>query len=255
MKMNSIYKIIINSPWPLMMSINFLCLSMNLMINMMNKNSVSSMSIILLTMLTLLTFFMWMNNSLNEKLMIGLKSNYNNMSLKHLIYTIMFSEGMFFMTFFYINFSFKYFNNNMFNFKYYLSMFKLSMLMSFLNLMILLSSSLTIMETINLNNNKSNKSIFMLKITVMLSLYFLFIQLMEYSTLNFNMSNSVFFSNFFLITLFHMMHVLAGTIIMIYIQFMKNKLLMMNKTKFKILCWYWHFVDLIWIFIFITFYM
>nr|YP_010531077.1 cytochrome c oxidase subunit III [Parasaissetia nigra]UXW93664.1 cytochrome c oxidase subunit III [Parasaissetia nigra] len=251
MKMNNMNILIMTSPWPIMMSLNMMNMTMNLSMKLNNKFLLSMM---MLSTMIMLISMMWMENSMKEKTMIGMMSNYNEMSMKTMIYFIIMTESMFFLSFFYLNSSMMYFNNFMYNFKYNLNMFKLNFILSFTNLMILLSSSMTLMIATKLNEEMKNKTLFYLKITVMMGLYFVFIQSMEYYMLNFNMSNSIFFSNFFMLTMFHMTHVMMGTMIMMMMMNMKKKLMMLSKTKFKMMCWYWHFVDLIWVMIFVTMY-
>nr|YP_010531090.1 cytochrome c oxidase subunit III [Ceroplastes floridensis]UXW93677.1 cytochrome c oxidase subunit III [Ceroplastes floridensis] len=251
MKMNMMNMMIVNSPWPVIMCMNMMMMMTNLMMNM-NKKFLMSTSILILT--NMLVSFMWMKNSMMEKTMIGMKSNYNEMSMKTMILMIIMTETMFFLTFFYMNFSLSYFNNMMFNMKFNLNMFKLNFMLSFTNLMILLSSSMTLVISTHMNTLMKNKSLMYLNLTIMMGMYFVMIQSMEYYMLNFNLSNSIFFSNFFTLTMFHMSHVLMGTLIMMMMKNFKLKMLMSNQTKLKMMCWYWHFVDMIWVLIFVVMY-
>nr|QEN73937.1 cytochrome c oxidase subunit 3 [Ceroplastes japonicus] len=251
MKTNVMNMMIMNSPWPLLMCMNMMMMMTNLMMNM-NKKFLMNMSMMML--MNMLVSFMWMKNSMMEKMMVGMKSNYNEMSMKTMISMIIMTETMFFLTFFYMNFSLSYFNNTMFNMKFNMNMFKLNFMLSFTNLMILLSSSMTLMISTHLNKMKTNKSLMYLKLTITMGMYFVMIQSMEYYMLNFNLSNSIFFSNFFMLTMFHMSHVLLGTLIMVMMKNFKSTMLMSNQTKFKMMCWYWHFVDMIWVLIFVVMY-
>lgn len=251
MKINSINSIFLNSPWPFILTINIIRISINLIINI-NKTIIWKLNLIII--ITITSLILWFNNSIKEKIIIGIKRKYNEIRIKTIIYIIIITERIFFITFFYINFSISYFNNYIFNFKFNLRIFKLNFILSFTNLIILLISRITIIISININIKKNNNTIKYLKITVILGIYFISIQMIEYSILNFNISNSIFFSNFFILTIFHISHVLIGTIIIIYIIIKKSSILISNKTKIKILCWYWHFVDLIWIIIFVIIY-
>lgn len=104
--------------------------------------------------------------------------------------------------------------------------------MSFLNLNILLSRRITFIIFIKLNklNKINNKFIYF---TIILSSYFLIIQIFEYKLINFNLRNSTFFSNFYLLTLFHIIHVILGTIIIII--FSLNKIKLINNIFIKII--------------------
>lgn len=251
MKINSINIIIINSPWPLIISLNIINIITNLSINL-NQKFITQFIIIII--INFIISSIWVNNTIIEKSIIGIIRNYNEIRIKTLIYFIIITERIFFITFFYLNFSISYFNNIIFNFKFNLNIFKLNFILSFTNLIILLSSRITLTISIYINKKIKNKSIFYLKITIIIGIYFVIIQSLEYSTINFNISNSIFFSNFYILTIFHITHVILGTIIIIIIIKTMKKILLINKTKIKIICWYWHFVDLIWVLIFVTIY-
>lgn len=251
MKINPINLIIINSPWPLIIRINLLLITTNIVINLNRK---FLLFILIISTINVIISFLWLNNSIKEKIIIGITRNYNEISIKTIIYFIIITETIFFISFFYVIFSISYFNNFIFNFKFNLNMFKLNFILSFTNLIILLTSRITIIISAYKNEKLINKSIIYLKITIWIGIYFVFIQSIEYSILNFNISNSIFFSNFFILTIFHITHVIIGSIIIIIIIYIKKKILFSNKVKIKIICWYWHFVDIIWVIIFVSIY-
>jgi cytochrome c oxidase subunit 3 len=93
--------------------------------------------------------------------------------------------------------------------------------------------------------------------TIVLAYFFLLLQVQEYIELNFNISDSVYSSLFFLLTGFHGVHVLVGTLFLcvafdrIYtFQYNSNRHLFLGVALI-----YWHFVDIIWIFLFIFVYL
>lgn len=136
-----------------------------------------------------------------------------NLSIKLSIITFILSEILFFSAFFYIFCSQKSFNLFFFK-KFYLLIFKLNFLISIINLIILVSSRLTFIIFIKINKKNifNNKFLFY---TIFLRIYFISIQLIEYKFINFNCTNSIYFSIFFTLTLFHIIHVNLGTIIII----------------------------------------
>ncbi len=69
----------------------------------------------------------------------------------------------------------------------------------------------------NLNNINKFYSIIYLNFTIILDIYFILIQIIEYKFINFNISNTIYFSNFFLLIVFHINHVIIGIIILIII--------------------------------------
>jgi cytochrome c oxidase subunit 3 len=65
-----------------------------------------------------------------------------------------------------------------------------------------------------LNNNK-RKTINFINLTIILSIYFLILQIIEYKQATFTFSDSVFGSSFYIATGFHGLHVIIGTLFLI----------------------------------------
>lgn len=126
-----------------------------------------------------------------------------------------------------------------------------------LNTIILISSGLTITWSHHriLINNFSER-IKSLKITIILGIYFSYTQFNEYYESPFTIADSIYGSIFFLATGFHGLHVLIGSIFLIII-FYRIKDLQFSKTHhfgFIAAAWYWHFVDIVWLFLYTTIY-
>lgn len=122
-----------------------------------------------------------------------------------------------------------------------------------LNTIILLSSGFSITwRHHNLLNNKFLETIFSLLITIFLGFYFTFLQRFEYFYAPFSISDSVVGSTFFITTGFHGIHVIIGSLFLLYnfyrIYFfhLRNS----HHLRFEFASWYWHFVDIIWLFLF-----
>nr|YP_009353892.1 cytochrome c oxidase subunit III [Laternula truncata]AQZ26189.1 cytochrome c oxidase subunit III [Laternula truncata] len=88
-----------------------------------------------------------------------------------------------------------------------------------------------------------------LLVTVMMGLYFTWLQWGEYRHASYTMADSVFGSTFYLATGFHGLHVIVGTLFlatclyrMQYLQFSTTRHL-----GYSLAIWYWHFVDAVWI--------
>nr|WGH58948.1 cytochrome c oxidase subunit III [Urochela rubra] len=93
-------------------------------------------------------------------------------------------------------------------------------------------------------------------ITVMLGVYFTILQAVEYLESSFCISDSVYGSSFFMATGFHGIHVIVGTTFLtvcwmriIMSHFSKN-----HHFGFEAAAWYWHFVDVVWLFLYISMY-
>jgi len=86
-----------------------------------------------------------------------------------------------------------------------------------------------------------------LQLTILLGIYFTFLQGMEYSEASFSISDCVYGSTFFIATGFHGIHVIVGTLFLIFSLIrIKHGLLNHNHyVGFLSAIWYWHFVDIV----------
>nr|YP_010248812.1 cytochrome c oxidase subunit III [Phintella cavaleriei]QTT58090.1 cytochrome c oxidase subunit III [Phintella cavaleriei] len=122
-----------------------------------------------------------------------------------------------------------------------------------LNTVILLASGVTVTwsHQLMLNNNwLSAKNALMM--TWLLGFYFLMLQGFEYYMASFGISDSVYGSTFFMATGFHGFHVIVGTLFLlfIWIRLVKNQMTSGHHFGFEAAAWYWHFVDVVWLFLF-----
>ena len=132
----------------------------------------------------------------------------------------------------------------------------------FYNTVILLTSSVTIHfahDAIKAENR--NKLIGWLAVTVILGIIFLILQVEEYihayKELGLTLDSGIYGSTFFLLTGFHGFHVTLGTFI-IFVQLiraMKGHFSANDCFGFESASWYWHFVDVVWIGLFIFVYV
>lgn len=90
-----------------------------------------------------------------------------------------------------------------------------------------------------------------ISITFFLGLIFISCQLLEYKQLRFMVSDRSYARIFYLTTRFHGSHVLIGLIILIVVYI---KSFPSNRILFEIASWYWHFVDVVWLFLFSFYY-
>jgi cytochrome c oxidase subunit 3 len=126
-----------------------------------------------------------------------------------------------------------------------------------LNTIILLSSGITVTWAHHsLINNYFNKTVVRLFITVLLGVYFLAIQWLEYNEAMFSISDGVYGSTFFMATGFHGMHVIVGTTFLFYVfvSLLSGTLLFNHHFSFEAAAWYWHFVDVVWLILFVSVY-
>ena len=131
----------------------------------------------------------------------------------------------------------------------------------FINTIILVSSGGTVtLAHWALRKNERAKLCWWLFVTVVLGLVFLALQGFEfthaYSDLNLTLGSGVYGSTFFMLTGFHGMHVTIGVIMLLVmlIRSMRGHFTPQHHFAFEAASWYWHFVDVVWIGLFIFVY-
>lgn len=126
-----------------------------------------------------------------------------------------------------------------------------------INTIILISSGITVTWTHHSILNKNYSERFKrLLITIILGIYFTLLQLIEYIESPFTISDSIYGSTFFIATGFHGLHVIIGTLFLSTC-FYRIGLLHFSKLHhfgFEAAAWYWHFVDVVWLFLYISIY-
>lgn len=126
-----------------------------------------------------------------------------------------------------------------------------------LNTIILLSSGVTITwshHSLIENNIKASKT--RLIMTVILGAYFSLLQWVEYIEARFSIADSSYGSTFFLATGFHGLHVIIGStfLLITLIRLGKNLISSSHHFGFEAAAWYWHFVDVVWLFLYLNLY-
>jgi len=126
-----------------------------------------------------------------------------------------------------------------------------------LNTIILLSSGVTVTWAHHglLERNYSQTFLGLL-LTVILGGYFTALQGLEYWEASFTISDSVYGRTFFVATGFHGLHVIIGTtfLLVCFSRHLVNHFSMDHHFGFEAAAWYWHFVDVVWLFLFLTIY-
>ena len=130
-----------------------------------------------------------------------------------------------------------------------------------INTALLLSSgvTLTIAHHALVANHRA-KCVLWMWITVALGLTFVGVQAYEYahaySDLNLKLSSGIYGSTFFMLTGFHGFHVCVGALMLIFItlRIMKGHFTPQRHFGFEGAAWYWHFVDVVWLGLYIVVY-
>jgi cytochrome c oxidase subunit 3 len=96
-----------------------------------------------------------------------------------------------------------------------------------------------------------------LVVTIALGALFTFVQATEYSEAGFQFSGNLYGATFFMATGFHGFHVLVGTIFLIVclIRALRDSFTVEHHLGFEFAAWYWHFVDVVWLFLFSSIYV
>ena len=130
-----------------------------------------------------------------------------------------------------------------------------------INTALLLSSGVTLTIAHHaLQHNQRSKSVAFMWVTVLLGLTFLFVQGYEYahaySELNLKLSSGIYGSTFFMLTGFHGFHVFVGMLMLFFItlRLQKGQFTPQRHFGFEGATWYWHFVDVVWLGLYILVY-
>jgi cytochrome c oxidase subunit III len=96
-----------------------------------------------------------------------------------------------------------------------------------------------------------------LLLTVILGILFSFVQAYEYSLAPFSFKDSIYGATFFMATGFHGFHVLIGTIFLLVCLFraLAGHFTEKQHFGFEAAAWYWHFVDVVWLFLYAAIYI
>lgn len=126
-----------------------------------------------------------------------------------------------------------------------------------LNTIILITSGITVTwahHSLLENNHKQTTQ--RLFFTIILGIYFSILQLYEYLEASFSIADSIYGSTFFIATGFHGLHVLIGTIFLTICLYrhINFHFSIRHHFGFERAAWYWHFVDVVWLFLYISIY-
>nr|YP_009551276.1 cytochrome c oxidase subunit III [Ceratophyllus wui]QAA12291.1 cytochrome c oxidase subunit III [Ceratophyllus wui] len=253
---NHSFHLVDYSPWPLTGALSTLSLTLG-MVMWFHTFNMLLMSIGVL--ITGLTMFQWWRDISREGTFQGLHTLIVSKGLRYGMILFIISEVLFFFSFFWAFFHSSLspaidlgsmwppLNINPFN------PFQIPLL----NTAILLSSGISItwahhslLESLHSQTLKS------LLITVILGIYFSILQAYEYIEAPFSIADSVYGSTFFMATGFHGLHVIIGTLFLLVCWFRLYSFHFSSSHHFgfEAAAWYWHFVDVVWLFLYISIY-
>lgn len=250
--MISVFHVLSLSLWPIVISravlISFIRLYLSIKVGFN-----------ILILIAIIVILNWFKDVRRESDLLVEHSFINNIFFKTGIILFISSEVMFFVSFFWCYFDFVLVVDielgNVWPPKgiQRISPFRIPLL----NTLILLSSGVLITWThFSILNNDWFYSVVTLLFTLVLGVYFLFIQYQEYIDATYTFIRRGYGRIFFLATGFHGFHVLLGCIL---IAARLYRLIILScdsfsHYNFEFSAWYWHFVDVVWLFLYIFIY-
>nr|YP_008757859.1 cytochrome c oxidase subunit III [Sepiella inermis]AGS18368.1 cytochrome c oxidase subunit III [Sepiella inermis] len=244
------------SPWPLTGSLGAMFLTVGLT-SWFHHNSI--ITLLFGFILILMTMIQWWRDIVRESTFQGFHTLKVSMGMRMGMILFITSEVCFFFAFFWAYFHSSLAPNMEIGASwpphhiYPLNPFQVPLL----NTAILLASGVTVTwahHSLLMGNYK--ESTHSMTLTIILGGYFTILQAQEYMETSFSISDSVYGSTFFVATGFHGLHVIIGTLFLIvclmriiYYHFSIN-----HHFGFEAAAWYWHFVDVVWLFLYTCIY-
>lgn len=250
------YHLVDESPWPLISSLGAFFLTCGL-VKWFHSPSISLVFIGL--RLILISIVQWWRDVSCEGAFQGIHSSFVELGLRYGILLFIVSEILFFTSFFWAFFhrslaptvdigaTWPPLGISPFN----------PLEVPLLNTIVLLASGVSVTwahhALIAGNHAQASKGLF---ITISLGLYFTFLQALEYYEASFRLADRVYGTTFFVATGFHGLHVIVGTLFLLVsaIRIRKGHFRASHHFGFEGAAWYWHFVDVVWLFLYVTIY-
>ncbi|MCR9256985.1 MAG: cytochrome c oxidase subunit 3 [Alphaproteobacteria bacterium] len=250
------YHLVDPSPWPAVGALSAFTMAVGLLMWMHDKGI---LVLLLGTAAVLGTMFFWFRDVVRESESGLYHTPVVNLGIRYGMVLFIASEVMFFVAFFWA-----YFNAALFPTEAIGGVWPPEDILTFaafdlpfVNTLILLLSGCTVTwahHALRVGNRRD--LIRGLALTVALGLLFTSIQAYEYSIAAFSFDQNVYTSTFYMATGFHGFHVIVGTIMLIIclIRAMKGHFTNEEHFGFEATAWYWHFVDVVWLFLFVCVY-
>jgi len=246
------YHLVDPSPWPLIGALSGFVMASGALL-VMHHNSY--WLLIIGTIMVMGTMFGWWRDVTNEAEHQGHHNRVVQVGLRYGMSLFIASEVMFFSAFFWAFFNASLFPTEQINFMWppaHIQPFD-AWDLPFLNTMILLLSGCTVTwgHHALLEGNRRDL-VRGLAITVALGALFTTMQVYEYAHAAFGFREGIYPSTFYMATGFHGFHVLVGTIFLLVclLRAMKGHFAQDHHFGFEAAAWYWHFVDVVWLFLF-----
>ena len=251
------YHLVDPSPWPALGAIGALVLAAG---GIWFMHEGVAWLAILGFLIVLSTMFVWWRDIIREATVEGHHTPVVQLHLRYGMIMFIASEVMFFMAWFWA-----FFNAALYPTEQMGGMWPPEGIHTFdpwhlplINTLILLTSSTTVTwahHAVREGNTKS--AVQGLIVTVLLGAIFTCVQAYEYAHASFAFTSGIYGSTFFMATGFHGLHVLIGTIFLFIclIRTAKGQFKPEHHFGLEAAAWYWHFVDVVWLFLFCFIYV
>lgn len=250
------YHIVDESPWPIFGSLGGLYLTTGI-VSWFHLNSIILFRVGNITLM--LVIIQWWRDISREGALQGLHTSIVELGLRWGIILFIVSEVFFFVRFFWAFFHSRLapsievgavwppFGIRVFN----------PFQVPLLNTVILISSGVRVTwahhAIMSRNFTQTSQG---LTVTVILGIYFTLLQGLEYYEARFTFADRVYGSTFFIATGFHGLHVIVGTLFLIVRlgRHLNYEFSPSHHFGLEAAAWYWHFVDVVWLFLYIVIY-
>nr|YP_009364250.1 cytochrome c oxidase subunit III [Anaulaciulus koreanus]ARF02893.1 cytochrome c oxidase subunit III [Anaulaciulus koreanus] len=253
---NHPYHLVDKSPWPLFASFGaMILLSGFVSLFHTANNAMFYLGLLILILVSI----QWWRDIVREGTFQGLHTSMVILGLKWGMILFIASEVLFFISFFWA-----FFHSSLTPVGELGAKWPPTMISTFnpfqvplLNTAVLLSSGFTVTwahhSLMEANKTQAWQALIL---TVSLGIYFTLLQMFEYIEATYTIADSVFGSCFFMATGFHGFHVLIGTsfLLICFLRHSTAHYSSYHHFGFEAAAWYWHFVDVVWLFLYISIY-
>ncbi len=253
---NHDYHLVDPSPWPIMGAISAGVLAVGFIMFM---HDITGWLFPIGGVLLLYTCYLWWSDVVDEATFQGHHKPVVQISMRYGMALFIASEVMFFVAWFWA-----YFNASLFPTEAIGGVWPPEGVevfdpwhLPFLNTIILLSSGVTVTWAHHALLNDDRRNLLLgLIVTIALGMLFTVIQAYEYVHASFSFADGIYSTTFYMATGFHGAHVIIGTLFLMVClgRAYKGHFKPDHHFGFEAAAWYWHFVDVVWLFLFTCIY-
>lgn len=253
-----LYHLVEPSPWPFLVGLCSFSLASS-MVFFFHRIQGGGLLLFLSLLLVLACIFFWFRDIILEATFLGQHTLIVKRGLKRGFFMFILSEIMLFFGFFWAFFHSALSPSIVLNaiwppagirpiFPFFYPLF---------NTLLLITSGLAVTwahRAFALRSYKEAMDSFLC--TLGLGLVFIVCQGVEYYESSFNFSDSIYASTFFMLTGLHGMHVIVGAVFLLvcFLRLLAKHFTHKHYLGFILAIWYWHFVDIVWVLLFLSLY-